>query len=282
MRTSKLSLAAMSIAGAALLAASLAGCPITSSGRNPFLAYTEEFGSQLLGRDPNQSTGGGSGTTADQVFRRNLTLTMTNNDTVGALRTQFVAWVEVSSIRNTDQTDALLRANYVQIDQEQTIGSVFRLPPGTWVYNGPGALGATPVNLAPAAVAAGEGQDGALTPTTQAFTLLTPDVLLVFKEPPVSCESVAFEFVTETGEPVRGILSSDVFGIFGGATSNGGSKTLSQVSAYQCSPLRPGLFFRAGGGARQANEFFEGQAIQIGFTRVVGADNIAAQVTIGG
>lgn len=253
------------VAGLAALAA--AGCLQTGAERNPFLTLTETLGISTV-TDPDEDTGGG-GTPigAEERFRRPMSVTFANNAAAGELNVSFVAWVETGSIRSAEQQDALLRGGYVQLTREVRIGSVFSLPPGTFVFNGAGAAGATAVRVPAAGAAA----------ATREFSLITPDVLLAFSQPPTSCDSVAF-FFTVNGEPLS---STDVNqGLFGGATGVGGLKTLAQVDAYQCEPLRPGLFIKLGGGAKRPNEYFEGASVRFDFFGVPNAEGFAATVTI--
>jgi hypothetical protein len=87
------------------------------------------------------------------------------------------------------------------------------------------------------------------------YVLLTPDALLVFSQPPVSCDSVAFTF---TNPITREVLP-------GASTDVGGYKTLAQMDVYDCDPFQPGLFFRKTGGTPAANEYQEGQAVTVEF-----------------
>jgi hypothetical protein len=199
----------------------------------------------------------------EEEFRRPITLSFTNNHDSANVETSFAAWVNVSSIRSAEQQDALLRGGYVQLSREIQLGSVFTLVPGTFVYNGAGFAGATPVTLA---CPLSETADRT---TSSEFTLITPDVLLVFSQPPVSCDSVAFVF--------RSAISGAATGP---STGSGGFKTYAQVDVYECEPLRPGLFFKSGGGAKQPNEFFEGDSILFEFNQAPDANGDFANVTI--
>lgn len=234
-----------------------AGCAQLTSERNPFLTLTETLGVSALGET---DTGTGTGTLAEGEFRRSMTVTLANNHPNATLDTSFLAWVNISSIRSAEQQDALLADGYVQLSRTVDIGSAYSLPPGTFVYNGPATAGATPVELG---AASGSGEE--FTPSTTAFQLITPDVVLVFLQPPVSCDSVAFTYSRNgdviTADPVAGGAA----GPYGGANTFGGYKTLAQVDAYQCEPLAPGLFLKLGGGAREDNEFFEGENVRFDF-----------------
>jgi hypothetical protein len=261
--------------------------PTTGTGveRNAFFSFTDEFGTALL-RDPNQDD---TGTGADrevpeEEFRRPTALTFANIQPDMEVSFAWLAWVNPSSIRSRAQEDALYRGGYIRLDQQVEIGSAFRLPPGTFVFNGPGLAGATAVTLRRASTSApadpnADGDQSAgdtgLTPTEQTISLVTPDVILVAAAPPRSCDSAAFVFTDD--EELRSIpahqLSSLAFAPstqqIGNAptdrTNTLGIHTLAQVSAYQCAPFRPGLFLRRGGGGRLPNEFFEGDAIRFEF-----------------
>jgi len=176
--------------------------------------------------------------------------------------------VNVSSIRTAEQQDALLAGGYVQLTREVQLGTAFTLPPGTFIYSGPGVAGATPVRLL-AAQGDGDGQ-----PTTEAFDIITPDVILAFSQPPVSCDSVAF-FYTVDGE----VLNEP--GLGAGATGAGPLKTLAQIDVYECEPFQPGVFLRLGGGARMSNEFFEGNDVRFDFFAGPDQNGDFANVTIG-
>lgn len=233
-----------------------------TSQQNPYLTFTDTFGiSSEIGEDDVDAA---KGAAADEIFRLPITLTMTNNHPTADLETSFVAWVEIGNVRNMEQEDALLRDGYIQLDQEVRLGSAFVLPVGTYVYDGGGLAGTTGVHLGQAG--------GAGVPSSQTFGLITPDALVMYGQPPVSCDSVAFVF-TRDGEPLTSVTGGA--GLFEGATGSGGVKTLAQVNVYQCSPLRPGLFLRSGGIIEEENEFLEGADILIEFNEfptVEGAD----------
>ncbi|MGE0479378.1 MAG: hypothetical protein AB7Q17_02790 [Phycisphaerae bacterium] len=254
-----------------VLAVPLSGCLTAASESNPFLTLTETFGPATTDEDEDGTSGGG-GTAAQEQFRRRMTVTLVNNHATADLNTSLVMWVSPSSIRSAEQQDALLTDGFVQLTRDVRIGSAFTLTPGTFVYNGPGTAGATAIRLDAA-------ENNA--PTMRQFSVLTPDVILVFSDPPVSCDSVAFFFTRDgevlTSDPVPG----DPFDAttFGGATSFGGFKTLAQVSAYECLPLRPGLFLKVGGGARRSSEYFEGENVRFDFFAVPDANGDAAVVT---
>jgi hypothetical protein len=213
-----------------------------------------------------------------------MTVTLTNNFTPiftaprGDLNVSVAAWVNVSSIRSAEQQDVLISGGYVQLTREVKIGSVFTLPPGTFVFNGPGVAGATPLVIE-------SPEDGQT--TSETLELITPDVLLFFKAPPVSCETPGFTF-TDEGLP----LDADTQGVFvpgatdniaadTGATDALGIHTLAQFDVYQCEPLQPGLFLRIGGGVREANEYFEGDDVAVTFNSEPDANGMYAIITIG-
>lgn len=264
-----------------LVVLTLTACDALSVERNAFLGYAEEYG--LASGAPPVQEGAAGGSGAQDVFRQSLTVRFANLHAGAILDTSFVAWIDVSSVRSASQQDALLRSGYVQLTREVRLGSVYTLPVGTFVYNGPGTAGATPITLGPATGgedADDDGDDdedaspeaaGVGTPTEVSFTLVTPDVLLVFKQPPVSCDSVAFTY----SNPVTGEVIS------GPNTMLGGYKTLAQIDVYTCSPFAPGLFFSAAGGEQENNEFREGEPITFGFNPGSLADGSFAQVYIG-
>jgi len=258
----------------AAAAVTMGGCPFGSGQRNPFIPLTEEFGARSLTTADTGTTTGRRGNAATEQFRATMSVTLANLHPDDEVNTSFMAWVLPSSIRSADQQDALLNSNYVQLSSEVKIGTVFTLPPGTFVFNGPGVGGATSIRLAPTRDAAVSTQLGDPTVTTvtttpgtaveRRFDLVTPDAFLVFSQPPVSCESVAFAFTID-GDPVTstGFGGTNIFG--GPDTTLTGLKTLSQVDAYQCAPFKPGMFLRIGGGQAGDNEFFEGQGVRFDF-----------------
>ncbi len=248
--------------------------PVTTQ-RNPFLGYTEEYG--VAGQTQVTPTGQAGGTAAAGIFRRPLTLTFVNNNADAILDTTFVAWVNVSSVRSASQQDALLGNGYVQLTNEVRLGSAFLLPVGTFVFAGPGTAGATPVHLGKGGAApTTQGTTTATTAgTSVAFDLITPDTVLMFSQPPVSCDSVAFTFSDPVTDEVLGGSST-----MGGA-GGGGYKTLAQVQTYDCSPLKPGLFFTSTGGTQNPNEFREGDALTFAFQSQPSAEGDFALVTIG-
>lgn len=259
---------------------SLAGC-VGQSGdeRNAFLTFTENFGTTTA-RDTDNNGGGAPGSSANQAFRREMTLTFANLHPDADLEFSFIAWVLPNSIRNADQQDVLFRANFVQIGSTINIGRALTLPPGTFVFNGPGVAGATSVRLTATGAA-----NNTVDPTaaqTRDFDLVTPDGILFFSQPPVSCESVAF-FFSRDGVPLNSegqTGTSGVGDIFAGPTSSfSGQKTLAQVNAYQCDPFRPGLFLKIGGGALADNEYFESQNIRVEFSPTADNNGFFAVVT---
>lgn len=229
----------------AATAAFVVGCPSSSGESNPFITLSDQFGIVSGNLDTGDSSSGGQ--SVDLPFRQSMTLTLWNQNTDVDIETLFMAWVDLSSIRSTEQEDALIASGYTRLTEEVTLGTVFVLPVGTFVYGGPGAYGATPVEL---------GYAGApVKASVLQYQFVTPDVLLVFDSPPVSCDSIAYKHI----EP-RGSVST------GPSTSVGGFKTFAQIDAYQCYPLQPGLFFKSGGGSRQTNEFFEGASVLFQFS----------------
>ena len=243
-------------------------CSVPSgSERNPFTTLIEVFGASSFVEEEDQ-TGGPGGVAADTGFRQTMTVTFANNNGAAELNVSFAAWVNVSSIRTAEQQDALLAGGYVQLTREVQLGTAFTLPPGTFIYSGPGVAGATPVRLL-----AAQSDDGGQ-PATAAFDIITPDVILAFSQPPVSCDSVAF-FYTVDGE----VLNEPRLGA--GATGSGPLKTLAQIDVYECEPFRPGVFLRLGGGARMPNELFEGNDVRFDFSAGPDQNGDFANVTIG-
>lgn len=259
-------LLAVVVAGAVL--AGCSGAPGSTS--NPFLTLSETFGISSGGEDTIDDSAQGAGVLIP--FRLELNVTLTNTHPDADLDTAFVAWVEIGSVRTAEQEDALFRSGYVQLKEEVRLGTAFTLPVGTYVYNGPGVAGMTPVRL-------GATEDSAISPSVQ-ISLVTPDVFLVFSQPPVSCESAAFVF-TRDGDPLTAEPVADPDAPFGGATSTGGVKTLAQIDVYQCAPLRPGLFLRVGGLTDNLNEYLEGGTITFAFNPTPDAAGNFAIVTIG-
>jgi len=259
---------------AAVVLLTSGGCPFGATGeRNPFLDFTETFGTSLL-RDEQAPGGQAGGREAEIIFRRSMSVTFANFDPTADLNFAFAAWVLPSSIRDADQQDELLRGGYVQITRQVELGSAFILPPGTFVRNGSGVAGAQLFRLEQATNQA----------TTLTIDLITPDVMLVFLTPPTSCDSVAFTFTVDgdppqirppnapgQGAPIQADES---------ATGDLAVKTLGQIDVYQCNPFRPGLFLRQGGGLRQPNEYFEGDTVRFDFTRFTAAD-VAVQSFFG-
>jgi hypothetical protein len=257
--------------GAGLLV--LAACSQYAVERSPFLGYTEEYGIAGQQQSSSSSNNGGSGADALGRFRLDQTVTFKNNYGDAEVNFSFIAWVNVSSIRNADQQDALLRGGYSQLTREVRIGSAFTLPVGTFVYDGGGLAGATAVVLG-RGVTSGAAEQATVTATTREITLITPDGMLAYSQPPVACDTVAFYF-TDDGQPLTGFATG-----YGGSNLLGTYKTLAQVSAYQCSPFHPGLFFSSGG-ARDKNEYLEGEPITFDFYLLPNANGDAAVVTIG-
>lgn len=245
------------------------GCPQgTSTEQNPFLTLAETFG--LGSRTTTSSTtttGNGATTTVAQQFRQKSTFTFKNNHPAASVDFSWVAWVNVGSIRSADQQDALFAGGFIQLGHEERLGTAFVLPVGTFIYNGPGLAGATPVRLGKAGATGAEPDTQTVLETDGG--LLTPDVFLVFSQPPVSCDSAAFVF-----------LNPQQSGNVGPETSGGGFKTFAQVDAYQCEPLRPGLFLKIGGGSLKMNEFLEGYTVRFDFNQNPDAQGHYALVTI--
>jgi len=241
---------------------------------NAFLTFAESFGVGLTATEETQQ-GVGKKEAAEVPFRQTMSLTIANNDPTAELNISFAAWVLPSSLRSREQEDALLQGGYARMAESVWVGSAFVLPQGTWVLQNGGVAGAKALRLPPAQ------QDGsAITPSEFSTELVTPDVLLLFAEPPESCESVGF-FFTNEGAPADDRPITSVGGIFSGAVGQGARKTLAQIDAYQCQPFRPGLFLNRTGGRLLANEFFEGQSVRVDcFREPVDEEGHAAVVTI--
>jgi hypothetical protein len=256
-----------------LLAVLATACGVPVNQANPFLTLAETVGIDTSGDEEEDGGGGGGQEGIESTFRRTMTVTFANNHPEADLEVSFVAWVSASNIRSAEQQDALFNGGYVQLTRDTDIGTVFHLPPGTFVYNGPGTAGATPVSLGPAEAG---------TATTRGFDVITPDVILAYSQPPVSCDSVAFEYWRDGDVISDDFFENEPVGPFQGATGEGGYKTLAQVNVYQCDPLKPGLFLQIGGGARDPNEYLEGEDIRLDFNETPDADGNFCIVTIGG
>lgn len=240
--------------------------------KNAFIAVTEEFGN--LSSSDSGSGGGSGGESSGSGtarFRDSMTITFTNVMQDPALleivnpelNTSLVAWVLPSSIRSADQQDALLNDGYVATVSEIKIGTAFTLPPGTFVLNGAGTAGARKVLL-------GQGE-------SETITFITPDAILIYDQPPTTCDSVAFYF-TENGFLLDEFLPGDY--TYPDALTLGSRKPLALVDAYACQPLRPGLFLRTTGAASGSNEYSEGQDVDVQFTLTPFATGFCTQITI--
>ena len=261
-----------SLANCLALLVLVSGCTSVNSQINPFLTLTEALGIVSTSDEDDSTT---QGTALDEEFREDMTVTFRNNHATADLDVSFVAWVNAGSIRSAEQQDALFTAGYVQLGKEVALGNAYTLPVGTFVYSGAGTAGATAVTLRAATA------DGDQTlPSTQTITIMTPDAILAFSQPPVSCESVAFVY-TRDGEPLESVPAGSPLAPFQGSTQGGGYKTLAQVDVYQCSPFQPGLFFRAGGGVRDANEYVEGEAVAFDFNENPDDGGYFCNVTFG-
>ena len=235
---------------------------------NPFLSLTEDILGVAQSTDTDTGGGGGTGAALTAQFRRTQTITLANQDDEADLNVSFAAWITVGSLRTAEQLDQLIANGYVQLSREVTLGTI-TLPPGTLVFGGPGVGGATPVVVSPG--------------TTRTFSLISPDRVLLFSSPPVSCDTVAF-FFSINGELVRtpDVPADTAGGLFEGATGSGPRKTLAQFNVYQCDPLSPGLFLKTGGGLKRGNEYFEGEAVRVDFLLdLPNVETSAAVVTIG-
>jgi hypothetical protein len=267
----------LSLISAGLLLTALFGCGQASNVSNPFLTATEALGAAAF-RGGTDEQGGGQGAEQEAAFRQTMIVTLANNHQEAELNTSFAAWVNPNSIRSIEQQDELIADGYIELTSELRLGSAFTLAPGTFVYNGPGVAGATSVRLVPTRASTEEAVDPTLA-TTREFEIVTPDAILIFSQPPVSCDSVAF-FYTIDGDPLTSEGLSGVGNIFAGPTTPfGGLKTFAQVDVYECDPFRPGLFLRIGGGALPDNEFFEGQDIRVDFLPVATDAGFFAVVT---
>lgn len=260
----------------------VAGCPSSSKVVSPFLAYAEEFGFV----EELDTDGGGTGSSQTPAFREPMTITFRNNHSFADANVSFVAWVGVGSIRSAEQQDALLADGYSQLAEEVYLGTAFALPVGTFVYEGGGTAGASALVLGlRSAVGGGEGEEAQVPqgglPSEQSFTFITPDAILAFSQPPVSCDSVAFYF-SQDGEPLTSVPVAGGVGPFAGATRAGGFKTLAQVDVYQCDPFRPGLFLQLTSGTTDPNEYFEGDEIIFEFNEYPDINGDFANVIIGG
>jgi len=250
----------------------MSGCGGAPASGNPFLTLAEMSGGQV-GQDRPSGGGGGGGQQAQPVaFRGSINVTFNNNSNY-ELDTSFLAWVAPGSVRTAEQQEELLNSNYVQITEELKLGSAYTLGAGTYVYNGPGAAHATAIHLEPSQ----GGEAGTLSSMT--IQLVAPDALLVFSQPPVSCDSVAFTF-SQQGQPLPPVPAGSL-GPWNGATNTGGLKTLAQVNVYQCNPFQPGLFLHNSGGPRQSNGFLETDDVTFDFGLLPDENGYCANVTIG-
>ncbi len=263
-----------------------AGCIGTIGETNGFVTLVEDLLNVPIGGDGGDGGGGGGGGGAEDVaFRRDMSLTLANNAAGADLNVWLAAWVEASSIRSAEQQDALIDAGYVQLQREVTLG-VLSLPAGTFVLAGPGAGGARRVVVPSAQPGAnplvGNVTLAAGTALTEQLTIMTPDRILFFTEPPVSCESVAF-FFTRDGEILDSpALSQGGDEEFEGANFRLGRKTYAQISAYICDPFDPGLALLQGGGVAESNQYREGDAIRVDFFLDARVTGFGAMVEIGG
>ena len=261
------------------------GC-LTSANQtsaNPFVVLTEQQLIESNAETPGGGTSAGGGTAAETIFRAVMTVSFANNHPYADLDFNFIAWVDPGSIHSADDQDELWDSGYIQLSRTLDLGLAYSLAPGTFVYSPEGTPAATHVTLLTAAgeltadaetgAAAAEG----VTPSESSFTLVTPDAILVFLDPPDSCDSVAFEYSDE-GDVLTSNPISGVSGVFGGATTSGGFKTLAQVDVYQCDPFQPGVFLKPGGGGRQANQYFEGEDARFAFYAGASADGDFATV----
>ncbi len=254
------------------LLVTILGCSPLAVQVNPYLTLSEFFGVPIE-RDTGESAAGGLATEA--TFRRQLTVTFNNNNPNAEVDTSFVAWVNVSSIRSAQQQDALLDDGYVQLGEAIMLGTAITLPVGTYVYDQGGTAGALAVLLG-----LSQAAEDQVILATMSRTLITPDAMLVFAQVPVSCDSVAFIF-TDEGDPLTAVPAADRVAPFSGATGQGGFKTMAQVSAYQCDPFRPGLYFRQGGGTPEPNEYVEGDDVTFDFNPMPDDDGNFCVVTVG-
>lgn len=244
----------------------LVGCP--GEQINPFQTVTDQFGNQANRSDGRG--GGGGGGASQAAFRRAMTVTINNNNANGDLELSFVAWVNTSSVRSGDQQDVLIASGFQQITREIRLGSAITLPVGTYVLAGEGTAGAIPIFLR---------RTSAGGPPAAQLSLVTPDAMLLFLEPPDSCESVAFEFTLDGFQAEAVPVPGSAGELFQSSSGAGNRKTLSQFNVYQCDPLRPGLFLRTGGAKQSENEYFEGESVIVDFNAVPDADGNFAIVT---
>lgn len=246
--------------------------PSAAPEANPFLTYTETFGVPAEGA---AAAAAARGATLRAAFRQPVTLVLQNNHPTADLDFWLAAWVNVSSVRTAQQQAELLDGGYAQLRREVRLGNAFTLPVGTFVYNGSGVAGATAVHLGPAQPR-GPGD----APATATFSLPTPDVILFFYAPPVSCDSIAFVY-SDNGLPLPEVPAGGPLAPNQGSVRGAGFKTLAMISAYQCYPFRPGLFLKTGGGAQAANEYVEGDTITVSFNQTADANGYFAIVSIG-
>ena len=233
---------------------------------NPFATLSDNglVEANITTESSDVSTGAAAGADADVSFRDTMTVSFVNTATDRTLSTNFIAWVEPGNVRTETQRDSLISSGYIEIPDQITLGVAYSLVAGTFVYQGSGGSGLERILLGPT----GPGQT--IVPSSSSIALVTPDVMLVYLDPPTSCASTAFRFLDEGDvitEAYAGGGGTDGSIIFGGANNIGPNKTLGQIDAYSCDPFKPGLFFRQGGGLQLSNEFVEGDAVTFTFLR---------------
>lgn len=290
------------IAAGGLLVGLNTGCPGGDT-INPFLTLVEQQfipftedevdpDETLLGGALDGVAGGGGITTVDTRFREAMTITFNNNSARGDLEFNLLAWVDATSIQDDEDRDALYNSNYVELTEEIRLGTAFILAPGTFVYNGGGTNGnlrfriprGTDSDTEGASNQQGEetdfsgedatqnvGEDGgtiesvggvADEPVQRQLTLASPDRILIYLDAPDSCDSTAFVFLDQ-GDPVRSFQGG--VGFWGGSNRDGPFKPLQAAEYVSCDPLTPALILKTGAGARQGNEFFEGEDVTLDF-----------------
>jgi len=260
---------AVTVIAAIVWCTGCAGSTVT----NPFLTAAEVFGN-ASNSSGNSGSGTGGTVTSTARFRDPMELTLANaaNPANADLNTTLIAWVNASSVRSGEQQEALLNGQFVRLTSDLRVGAALTLPVGTWVYSAGRAAGTYSVKIASAG--------------SQRIDLITPDGILLYSQPPDSCDSVAFYFT------VDGFLLDQIpgpegsTGVFQNSATNGPRKTLAQFDVYECTPrFRPGLFLRQLGSVVDPslptnNLYNEADAVTVTFD-LAAQNNVAATVQIG-
>lgn len=210
---------------------------------------------------------------ANPTFRPLLDIVLENNSGAQLVETKIAAWIKESSLPEDEEARGVaegeLRGDgWVRQEEDQVFGRVTIEGP-VYVYRRGLATGGATIDLKIAAANTNlaDLRDSIGVVIVPRLTFVTPDGFLLFYDSPDSCESIAFLY-TQNGIPLQG--PSD----FGG-----GQKVLRQVQGYQCDPFMPG-FFLDEGGTREANEYAEGDFVNIRFSAGASGDGDFAEVIV--